>query len=199
MLFYSTIYLLQYHSILSFFGILLTLFTFIILYFNKSYSYSLCLLLLFSPIVDYGINIFTFKIFHVSVFYILFSILFLSNMFQNPNLKSKHLLIFVFLIIYTVYSLKNILEVKEFFQDSILLFAPFMLYISFNAKVNNDDFLIIFIQLLFVKLITTFVMYYFNITVTYDSNMFNRLVVDNSDEIGVLLKTFALSIFLFCD
>ena len=40
-------------------------------------------------------------------------------------------------------------------------------------------------------------MYYFNITVTYDSNMFNRLVVDNSDEIGVLLKTFVLSIFLF--
>jgi hypothetical protein len=195
--YFSLLYLLQYYYILSFFGIIIFILTFFIFYILKRYHHSLCLLLLFSPIVNFGVNIYTFKILNVNVFYILLILLFLKNIALIKKINSKYIFIITLLLLFLIYSLKNILEFKEFFQDTILLFSPFMLYICFRKKFSNNDLIYIFIILSYVKLLTTFLMYYFSITLSNDTNMFNRLVVDNSDEIGLLLKTLILSIFLF--
>ena len=196
----SILYLLQFIYPINYIITLLISFLIIITYVNKKYNIVLFFLLLYSALVDEGINIYTMKIFGINLFYMITFVLLSLNIFKNNKFSfSKELTIYMFLLtIVGMMSVSNIFEstyywIKDFL---LLVFIPIVFYILFK-EISGREIMRIFLLLLIVKIFTTFLMFVTGLTLKQDPNMFNIWRVSNQDELGAFYIVLLLSLALF--
>lgn len=169
-------------------------------FYNKNkLEYSLFLILLFSVLSTRGINIYLLKIAGISLFYITILLLFIlfllknkEKIFQIPKLLFVYI---VFVSIVFAYSIPNLFESTLFFiKDlNIIVVIPILIAVLFK-KLKSEKIIHIFINIMSIKILSSLLMFMTGLTLTENENLFNTLVVDNTDELGALFVILLLTL-----
>ncbi|MFA7311701.1 MAG: hypothetical protein WC024_07670 [Shewanella sp.] len=171
-------------------------------YLSGQLAKSLFLILLFSAISQEGLNVFTFNVSGLSLFYLSVFILLIISIVKGRceycKLPISAYIYFMLILFPLLLSVTNIPEsnlfiIKDFL---IIVFLPFTFIYLFKA-ISTREVLIVFYCLIGVKVLVSLLLYLSGMTLHVDENLHNAMVVDNGDELGAFFTILIISIFLF--
>ncbi|MGY3861127.1 hypothetical protein ACW5WN_05880 [Aeromonas lacus] len=181
----------------------LVFFSIIYTYFTNNIKCALFLLLLFSALSKNGVNIYTFSLSGMSLFYIICTVLLLFVLVRGEkhqiNVVSKPLFIYLILFLFNIwFSINNFIESPTyFFKDLlILVLIPFSFYILFKGMSNRDIFFVFYI-LISIKILTSLALYLSGLTLEIDENLNGAMAIDNTDELSAFFTILLLSVIMF--
>jgi hypothetical protein len=171
-------------------------------YLRGKLQVSLFLILLFSVLSKGGVNIFTFNIVGLNLFYLgILVILVISTCFRGEKLFKVSKVAFIYLILVSFvlsYSVLNLASAPLFFVKDfiILVFLPIVFFILFK-KLSSNDILFAVYNIIAIKIITSFIMYLSGLTLLAETDLMGAMVIDNADELSAFYLIFLISSVLF--
>ncbi|MDE1223748.1 hypothetical protein MCT03_05360 [Vibrio aestuarianus] len=171
-------------------------------YLSNKLKESLFLILLFSALSQGGLNVFTFSIAGLNLFYFLIlTLLFISvftkrkQLFTLSRVSFTYLLLVFFVLTYSIFNFYSspLFFVKDFI---VIVFLPIAFFVLFK-KIENRDILFVIYNIIAIKVIVSLVFYLTGLTLHVEDNLHGAMVVDNADELGAFFHTLLLSFILF--
>jgi hypothetical protein len=194
--------LIQFIPILNYISTLVVFLAINYFYYKGKYEYSLFLMLLFSAFITQGVNIYIFKIFGFSLFYLSLIIMILISINKNKEKLSKIpriLLIYtLFVSVLLLFSVSNIFDSLVYFiKDFLMIYLDVALVVILFKDIYKERIFFVFYNIIAIKIISSLIMYWTGFTMSINEDMFNTLSIENSDEIGSFYIVLLLGIVLF--